>query len=175
MKSKLKTIVLGGGCFWCSEAVFSRIKGVVKITTGYAGGTTKNPDYKEISRGNTGHAEVIQLKYDHKIVSFEKLLDIFFTMHDPTSLNKQGRDIGTQYRSIILYISIDQKRKAELFMKKIKNDFDKPIVTEVKKLTKFYPAESYHQRYYEKNPYHPYCLLVISPKIRKVKKKFNLN
>ncbi len=171
MKNRLENIVFGGGCFWCTEAVFSRVKGVVKVICGYAGGKTKNPDYDKVSKGNTGHAEVIMIKYNPKIISFEEILDIFFIMHDPTSLNRQGGDIGSQYRSIILYISEDQKRKAELFIKRIQSNFNKLIVTEIKKLEKFYPAESYHQEYYEKNPNQPYCRLVISPKIKRLTNK----
>jgi peptide-methionine (S)-S-oxide reductase len=174
MKNKLETIVLGGGCFWCTEAVFSMLEGVVKVTPGYAGGTTENPTYEQVCGGDTGHAEVLRVEYDPELISFEKLLDVFFSMHDPTSINRQGNDTGSQYRSVILYSSGEQKKEAEEFIKRIQINFDKPVATEVKKLLKFYPAEPYHQDYYKKNPLQPYCLFVVRPKVDKVKKKFNL-
>ena len=163
----MNIIVLGGGCFWCTEAVFSRIK--VKVTPGYAGGNKKNPTYHEVCSGTTGHAEVIKIEYDNSI-KLEYLLEIFFKVHDPTLLNKQGNDIGTQYKSIILYTAEEQKKKIDLFIKKIQKYFDKPIVTELKKLDKFYPAEDYHKDYYKNNPLQPYCMFVIRPKINKIKK-----
>jgi peptide-methionine (S)-S-oxide reductase len=169
-----ETIVFGGGCFWCTEAVFSMIEGVVKTMPGYAGGTTKNPTYEEVCSGDTGHVEVLQVEYDPKIVALDKLLDVFFTMHDPTTIDRQGADVGSQYRSIILYTSDEQKRGAENFIKGIQKNFGKPIVTEVKKLDKFYPAESYHKDYYDKNKINPYCMFVVKPKIDKVKKRFGL-
>lgn len=168
-----ETIVFGGGCFWCIEAVFSMINGVVDVTTGYAGGKTEDPTYEQVCAGETGHAEVVKIEYGPHKVSLQTLLDIFFTIHDPTSLNRQGNDIGTQYRSIILYYSQDQKEKAETFIKKIQGNFDKPIVTEIKKLDHFYPAEPYHEKYFHKNPKQPYCKIVIAPKVEKAKKKFN--
>ena len=171
---QLETIVLGGGCFWCTEAVFSMLKGVVKVTPGYAGGKTKNPTYEQVCGGDTEHAEVLKIEYDPETVTPEKLLEVFFTMHDPTSLNRQGGDTGSQYRSIILYSSEKQKEKAEEFIKKIQSGFEKPVVTEIKELEQFYPAEPYHMEYYKKNPLQPYCLFVIRPKVDKVKKKFNL-
>jgi peptide-methionine (S)-S-oxide reductase len=174
MGNNTETIALGGGCFWCTEAVFKLFEGVVRAEPGYAGGNTKNPSYEEVCTGNTGHAEVLLLEYDSKLMPFEKILDIFFTMHDPTLLNRQGNDVGSQYRSIILYSSEEQKAKAEEFMKKLQKDFNRPIVTELKKLEVFYPAEDYHRDYYKKNHFQPYCLLVIGPKIAKVKKKFGL-
>jgi peptide-methionine (S)-S-oxide reductase len=169
-----ETIVFGGGCFWCTEAVFSMIEGVVKTMPGYAGGTTKNPTYEEVCSGDTGHVEVLQVEYDPKIVALDKLLDVFFTMHDPTTIDRQGADVGSQYRSIILYTSDEQKKGAENFIKGIQKNFGKPIVTEVKKLDKFYPAESYHKDYYDKNKINPYCMFVVKPKVDKVKKKFGL-
>jgi peptide-methionine (S)-S-oxide reductase len=169
-----ETIVFGGGCFWCTEAVFSMIEGVVKTMPGYAGGTTKNPTYEEVCSGDTGHVEVLQVEYDPKIVALDKLLDVFFTMHDPTTIDRQGADVGSQYRSIILYTSDEQKKGAENFIKGIQKNFGKPIVTEVKKLDKFYPAESYHKDYYDKNKINPYCMFVVKPKIDKVKKRFGL-
>lgn len=141
---------------------------------GYAGGNTKNPTYEEVCNGDTGHAEVLQIEYDPQKVSLDKLLQIFFEMHDPTTLNRQGADYGTQYRSIILYGSEEQKEATKDFIKKIQKDFDKPIVTEVKKLDKFYPAEDYHQKYFDNNSNQPYCTFVIGPKIQKIKKEFSL-
>ena len=161
-------IVLGGGCFWCTEAAFSMSK--VKVTPGYAGGSNKNPTYKEVCRGNTGHAEVIKVEYNDSI-KIEKLLKIFFIIHDPNLLNKQGNDVGSHYRSIILYTTDEQKKRIEIFIKNIQKNFDKPIVTEIKKLDKFYPAEDYHKEYYKNNPLQPYCMFVIRPKINKIKKE----
>ncbi len=174
MSSDIEIIVFGGGCFWCTEAVFSMFKGVVKTMPGYAGGITKNPTYDDVCGGATGHAEVLQIEYDPKIAPLGKLLEIFFKMHDPTSPNKQGADYGSQYRSIILYTSDAQKATIEKFVKEHQKDFDKPIVTDVKKLEKFYPAEQYHSKYYDKNRMQPYCMFVIDPKVAKIKKEFGL-
>lgn len=171
---KNDSIVFGGGCFWCTEAVFNLFEGVIATEPGYAGGTTKNPTYHEICEGTTGHAEVLKVDYDPKKISFEKLLDIFFNMHEPTLLNRQGGDVGTQYRSIVLYNTLTQKKQIEKFISEIQKKYSKPIVTEVKKLDIFYPAEEYHKRYYEKNPYQPYCGIVIGHKIDMIKKKYNL-
>lgn len=171
MKSQ---VVLGGGCFWCVEAVFKMLKGVSKVEPGYAGGTTENPTYEEVSSGRTGHAEVISIEYDPAQVSYRDLLTVFFGSHDPTTLNRQGADVGTQYRSIILTTNGEQKEEAEAFIKEL-NDSSKegePIVTEVAPLTKFYPAEDYHRDYYANNPNQGYCQLVINPKLEKVKAKF---
>jgi peptide-methionine (S)-S-oxide reductase len=170
----LKTIVLGGGCFWCTDAVFNRVKGVLDSTAGYAGGTAKNPGYKAVCRGNTGHAEVVQLTYDPAQISLEQILEIFFAAHDPTTVNRQGYDEGDQYRSVILYTTGDQKAVTEASIKKAQADHKDPIVTEVAKLDVFYPAEDYHQDYFEKNPHAPYCSSIISPKLKKVKEKFGL-
>jgi len=172
MSTNIETIVLGGGCFWCTEAVFLKIEGVLKITSGYSGGTTENPTYEQVCTGKTGHAEVLKIEYDPEIVTLETLLDIFFTIHDPTTLNRQGKDVGTQYRSIILFTTNEQKEKAVNFIKNIQKKFDKVIVTEIKQLTAFYPAETYHQNYYEKNPNNPYCAFQIPGKLAKVEKKF---
>ncbi|MDE1865150.1 MAG: peptide-methionine (S)-S-oxide reductase MsrA [Candidatus Micrarchaeota archaeon] len=169
-----ETIVFGGGCFWCTEAVFRLFKGVLETMPGYAGGTTPNPTYDQVCDGYTGHAEVLKVDYDPRIINLDKLLDIFFTMHDPTTLNRQGADVGTQYRSIILYTEERQKESAELFIKRIQPHYGSPIVTEVKKLDAFYPAEDHHRRYFEKNPRQGYCSVVIGPKIQKVKKKYGL-
>jgi peptide-methionine (S)-S-oxide reductase len=175
MKIKTDTIVFGGGCFWCTEAVFEMFRGVVRTEPGYAGGSTNNPDYKRVSSGTTGHAEVLKVEYDPNAVDLDKLLDVFFSMHDPTSVNRQDADIGTQYRSMILYTSNEQKVEIEAFMKRIQKDYQKRITTEVKMLDKFYPAEDYHRKYYDKNPHQPYCMLVISSKVNKIKKKYGLS
>lgn len=164
-------IVLGGGCFWCTEAIFNLLEGVKEVLPGYAGGVTQNPRYEEVSSGDTGHAEVVSVEYDPDRISLEELLDLFFATHNPTTPNRQGNDIGTQYRSIILYTSEDQRALIEEFMDRIGKDFDKPIVTEVKRLDAFYPAEDYHQGYYSRNTYQPYCRFVITPKIKKAKTK----
>lgn len=170
----LATAVFGGGCFWCTETLFERLKGVVSVKSGYAGGNTPNPTYDQVSTGKTGHAEVIEIKYNPTEVSYETLLDVFFATHDPTTLNRQGMDFGPQYRSIILYASDPQKKAALDYIQKLIQDkvFDKPIVTEVQPLDKFYGAEAYHQEYYRNNPNKPYCMVVISPKISKLRKKF---
>lgn len=159
------------------EAVFQMFKGVVKTEPGYAGGTTKNPTYEEVAYGgNPGyHAEALQVEYDPDIVSLDKLLDIFFKSHDPTSINFQGvADHGTEYRSIVLYNTAEQKKAVENFINRIKKDYDKPIVTEVKKLDMFYPAEKEHKDFYKKNPLNPYCIFVVRPKVSKIKKEFSL-
>jgi peptide-methionine (S)-S-oxide reductase len=162
---------LGGGCFWCTEAVFQMLPGVKSVSSGYAGGTKENPAYKEVCAGNTGHAEVIQIEYDPKVVSYEKLLETFWEAHDPTTLNRQGNDSGTQYRSIILYSSEAQKLAAEKSKAEAQKALGKPIVTEIVPLTKFYKAEDYHQDYYRDNPNQPYCRVVIRPKVEKFEKK----
>jgi peptide-methionine (S)-S-oxide reductase len=171
MKDNHEEIVLGGGCFWCTEAFFNTIKGVVRATPGYSGGTTDSPSYNQVCGGSTGHAEAVLVEYDPEQVSLEDLLEVFFLTHDPTTLNRQGADVGTQYRSIILYNSEDQKKRAEDFINKIAGDYDQPIVTELKRLERFYPAEEYHRGYFEKNPNQPYCRAVISPKLAKLRKK----
>ena len=169
----METIVLGAGCFWCTEAVFSRLKGVLKVTPGYSGGTTKNPTYGDVCSGKTGHAEVAEVEYDPKVLKLEKLFGLFFSAHDATSPGRQGGDVGGQYRSAIFCASKEQKKKAEEFIRKIQKDCKNPIVTEVKMLGKFYPAEDYHKQFYEKNRYHPYCLVVIGPKLAKIKDKIS--
>jgi peptide-methionine (S)-S-oxide reductase len=165
---KAKNIVLGGGCFWCTEAVFNTLKGIIKVTPGYAGGFTDNPTYRQVCDGATGHAEVVEVEYDPEAIALEDLLDVFFLAHDPTSKDRQGADVGTQYRSVILYTSEEQREIVERFMEGIRSQFDKPIVTEVKALGNFYPAEDYHQNYFEKNPNQPYCRAIISPKLKKL-------
>lgn len=174
MESKANKVVelatFGGGCFWCIEAVFKQVPGVISVTSGYAGGHTENPTYKEVCSGETGHAEVVQVEFDPQKVSYRELLDIFWQSHDPTSLNRQGADVGTQYRSIILYHNEEQKKIAEESKREISKYYDKPIVTEIVPLKKFYRAEEYHQNFYEKNPNYGYCVVVIKPKVEKVKK-----
>ncbi|UJG44073.1 MAG: peptide-methionine (S)-S-oxide reductase MsrA [Candidatus Heimdallarchaeum endolithica] len=172
----MKTIFLGGGCFWCIEAVFQQIKGVVKVTSGYAGGTFDNPTYEEICLGITGHAEVVKIEYVNNLISLEKLLEIFFEAHDPTTLDRQGNDIGSQYRSIILYAEEEQKKEIEDYILKLTLDmhYPNPIVTEVKIIDKFYRAEEYHQNYYQKNKNKAYCRAVIAPKLEKINKTFIL-
>jgi peptide-methionine (S)-S-oxide reductase len=163
----------GGGCFWCVEAIFQRLDGVKSVASGYAGGKTDNPTYKEICTGETGHAEVIQIEYDPKKISYQDLLDVFWQAHDPTTLNRQGADRGTQYRSIILYQDEGQKQLAEAAKKKAAGQFRDPIVTEIVPLTKFYKAEAYHQNYYNENQNAPYCQFVIRPKLDKLLKKLS--
>lgn len=163
--------VFGGGCFWCTEAVFQRLDGVISAQPGYAGGTTKNPTYEDVSSGETGHAEVIKIGYNPAKISYEDLLTVFFATHDPTTLNRQGNDVGTQYRSIILYSNDEQKEKAEKFIKEL-NKVGDEVVTELKTLDTVYPAEDYHKNYYEKNKDKAYCQVVISPKLEKLEKKF---
>lgn len=173
-KLGLKTIVLGGGCFWCSEAVFLLFPGVFSVTSGYAGGSTSKPTYEKVCAGKTGHAEVIQVEYDPKEMPLEELLNVFFAMHDPTTLNRQGADVGTQYRSIVLYTTDDQKKIIEKKMIQTQKEFANPIVTEVKKLEQFYPAEKHHQNYYEQNVEQTYCQVMISPKLKKIREKFKV-
>ncbi|MEM1058402.1 MAG: peptide-methionine (S)-S-oxide reductase MsrA [Verrucomicrobiota bacterium] len=162
-----KTAVVGGGCFWCTEAIFQRVDGVSKVVSGFAGGDVDNPTYKQVVGGRTGHAEVIQITYDPSKVSYPELLDIFLETHDPTTPNRQGNDIGPQYRSIILYQDDEQKQAAEAAKQKFNGIYQNPVVTEIKPLEKFYPAEDYHQDYFANNPGNPYCSLVIAPKVRK--------
>jgi len=169
MGSRTESIVLGGGCFWCTEACFDLVEGVLTATPGYAGGTTTDPTYEQVCRGKTGHAEVVRLEYDPARVSLGEILDIFFASHDPTSLDRQGADVGTQYRSIILYGSSEQKAAVDAFIVELQKEYSSPIVTEVRALDKFYPAEEYHRRYYARNPGGGYCKAVISPKVNEIK------
>lgn len=167
MKNK-ETAVFGGGCFWCTEAIFKRVKGVEKVEPGYAGGRTPNPSYKMVCTGTTGHAEVIRVTYDPQVVSFSDLMEIFWHAHDPTTLNRQGNDMGTQYRSIILYQDEDQKKSAETSLNETDAGgmFKKPIVTKIEPLDVFYTAEDYHFNYFANNPNQPYCRAVIAPKVQ---------
>jgi peptide-methionine (S)-S-oxide reductase len=171
---KNETVVFGGGCFWCTEAVFQKLKGVISVTSGYAGGNIDNPNYYEVSAGKTQHAEVIKVVFDPKIISFNDLLAVFFAVHNPTSMNRQGNDVGTQYRSVIMYTSEVQKKEAEEAIKKINdsNEFESPVVTEVVPFQKFFTAEEYHQNYYQKNEGEPYCAYVIAPKLKHLQEKF---
>lgn len=174
MNNNLETITFGGGCFWCVESCFNLLKGVDKAVSGYSGGHKSNPTYEEICTGETGHAEVVQISYDPKIISYEQLMDVFFFLHDPTQLNRQGNDIGTQYRSVIFYKDDAEKLKAETALKKSEESgkWNGKYVTEITKFEKFWPAEQYHQGYYNENPTQPYCSAVVGPKIQKFKKHF---
>ena len=169
---KYEKATLGGGCFWCTEAVFKEVKGVVEAEPGYSGGHIKNPAYREVTTGRTGHAEVVQITFDPAVVSFAKILEYFFATHDPTTLNRQGADVGTQYRSAIFYHSPEQKLAAEKLIQQLENDrvYDRPIVTEVTPFTAFYKAEDYHKNYFERNGRQPYCRMVVAPKVDKIKK-----
>jgi len=166
---------LGAGCFWCTEAVFERINGVEKVVSGYSGGHVKNPSYKEVCNGTTGHAEVCQVYFNPGIISFRELLDVFWHTHDPTTLNRQGNDVGTQYRSVIFYHNDDQKKTAEKSKQEMTNSgtFEDPIITEINPLINFYEAEDYHQDYFNNNPNQPYCSFVIAPKVKKLKAKYS--
>jgi len=174
MNQKKEIAVFGGGCFWCTEAVFKMLKGVTSVLPGYAGGTIKNPTYDEVSKGTTGHAEVIKLEFNPEEISYPDLLTVFFASHDPTTLNRQGNDVGTQYRSVIFYTTPQQKQQIEVFIKELNasSQEGKPIVTEIKPLAEVYPAEDYHKNYYDRNKNAPYCELVINPKLDKVQQKF---
>ncbi|MDR3571482.1 MAG: peptide-methionine (S)-S-oxide reductase MsrA [Candidatus Pacebacteria bacterium] len=169
-----KTAVFGGGCFWCTEAVFEMLKGVSKVESGYAGGAKENPSYEQVSNGTTGHAEVIRVTYDPSIISYEDLLTVFFGSHDPTTPNRQGPDVGEQYRSVILYQSEEEKAVAQKLIKEVNESLndDTRVVTQVIPLEHFYKAEEYHQDYFKTNTNAPYCQLIIEPKIEKVKKRF---
>jgi peptide methionine sulfoxide reductase msrA/msrB len=171
---QLEMITLGGGCFWCIEAIFEELKGVKKVESGYSGGKTEHPTYNEVSSGKTGQAEVVQITYDPNVISLEELLEVFFTLHDPTTLNRQGADAGTQYRSAIFYHNEEQKNIAQKAIVTLNQNkvFDNPIVTEVTAYSKFYKAENYHQEYYELNKEQPYCKAVIKPKMDKLHKVF---
>lgn len=168
-----ETITLAGGCFWCIEAVLLDLKGVEKVVSGYTGGKVKNPGYKEVCSGLTGHAEAVQVTFNPEVIKLEDILEVFWTAHDPTTLNRQGADVGTQYRSAIFYNTDAQKEIAERSIKEVATKiWDDPIVTEVSHITEFYPAEAYHQNYYNQNKNQPYCQVVINPKVKKVREKF---
>ena len=171
-EKKTETIHLGGGCFWCVEAVFEEVNGVVDVISGYAGGDKKNPTYHEVTQGETNHAEICKITYNTSKIKLQNLLEIFFLTHDPTTLNRQGNDIGKHYRSIILFNNKEEEEIIKKYIKKINQEiFDNKIVTEVKKITAFYPAEEYHQGYYKLNTQQPYCNAIITPKILKAREK----
>lgn len=170
----MQNAVFANGCFWCTEAVFSSLKGVSSVVSGYSGGTTPDPTYELVHTGTTGHAEAIKIEYDPAVISYDDLLNVFFNTHDPTTLNRQGNDVGTEYRSIIFYGDEEQKKAAEAFIAELNMSkaYDKPVVTEVKPLNIFYPAESYQQDYYKHHADQPYCQIVIAPKLEKLQKRF---
>lgn len=174
MTRNLTTAVFAGGCFWCTEAVFNRLKGVSSAEPGYAGGSVIDPSYEQVSSGKTGHAECIKIEYDPEVIGYDDLLTVFFATHDPTQLNRQGNDVGTQYRSVIFYTNHDQQREALSMIKKLSEEqvYGNDIVTTVEPFTKFYPAEDYHLNYYERNQNQPYCQVVINPKLHKLKERF---
>ncbi len=165
---------LAGGCFWCLESAYNRLEGVAEALSGYMGGASENPSYQQICAGDTGHAEVVQIRFDPARISYRDLLEIFFTLHDPTTLNRQGNDVGTQYRSAIFWHDAAQKAEAEAVIREITAEkaFDRPIVTEVTEASRFWPAEDHHQRYYDQNPGQPYCMFVVEPKLAKFRGKF---
>lgn len=168
--NRTDTIVLGGGCFWCLEAVYEELEGIVDVVSGYADGTTMNPTYEEVCSGKTGHAEVVQIRFDSSRIPLEQILEMFWKCHDPTTINRQGADVGTQYRSIILYNNDAQKRIAEYSKQTVQREFENDIVTAIQPLKTFFYAEEYHQNYFAKNPEAPYCVFVIQPKLEKVKR-----
>ncbi|MDX1420824.1 MAG: peptide-methionine (S)-S-oxide reductase MsrA [Rubricoccaceae bacterium] len=174
MNETLATATFGGGCFWCVEAVMQPLRGVTQVTSGYAGGRVKNPSYREVCAGRTGHAEVVQVTYDPDEISYRDLLFVFFATHNPTTRNRQGADVGSQYRSIVLYETEDERATAEAVIAELEAEgvFDQPIVTEVAPLEAFYPAEAHHQDYYRRNPQAPYCQAVIAPKVAKLRARF---
>ena len=168
----LDTATLGAGCFWCVEAIYQDLKGVESVISGYSGGAISNPDYREISSGMTGHAEVCQIMFDPKVIAFDQILEVFWEVHDPTTLNRQGADVGTQYRSVIFYHNEEQKKLAESSKGKMTSYFKDPIVTEITAYKDFFKAEDYHQDYFSNNPSQPYCSVVIGPKVKKFRKKY---
>ena len=171
---KLEVAVLAGGCFWCLEAVFDQVSGVTDVVSGYAGGNRPSPTYEQVCSGDTGHAEVVKVTFDPAVISFDEILGIFFSIHDPTTLNRQGADVGTQYRSAIFFTSLQQKDAAEAMLQQLAEEkvWDNPVVTEIKPLDVFFPAEDYHQEYFARNPYQGYCQFVVAPKVNKFKKKY---
>jgi peptide-methionine (S)-S-oxide reductase len=173
-EQKNETAILGGGCYWCLEVVYQRVRGVEKVESGFSGGYIKNPAYREVTSGNTGHAEVVKITYNPEVITYEVLLSIFFTIHDPTTLNRQGADVGTQYRSVIFYINEEQKKVAKAVMSQMtdKQIYDDPIVTQLVEEAPFYKAEDYHQNYYNNNAQQPYCQVVVAPKVRKFREKY---
>lgn len=174
MNNNLQTAVFGGGCFWCTEAVFQKLRGVKSVLPGYSGGAIDSPTYEQVSSGQSGHAEAIQFEFDPALISYQDLLNVFFATHDPTTLNRQGNDVGTQYRSTIFYATEEQKQQAQEMIAKLTEEkvFADPIVTTLEPLTKFFEAEDYHKNYYQRNENQPYCQIIINPKLKKLKEKF---
>lgn len=174
MSQNLEVATLGGGCFWCLEAVYDQLKGVVEVVSGYSGGHVLNPTYEEVCGKQTGHAEVVQVTFDPSVISYREILEVFFTIHDPTTLNRQGNDVGPQYRSVIFYHSPQQKTVAGEVMQAFTQSrvWENPIVTELTAFDRFYPAEDYHQEYFKRNPYQPYCAFVVGPKLAKFRKQY---
>ena len=168
----MATATFGGGCFWCTEAALKELDGVESVVSGYAGGHTEDPGYREVCSGNTGHAEVVQVEYDDETLGYDDLLEVFFAVHDPTQLNRQGPDVGTQYRSIVLYHDDDQQRQAQAYIEALDEEYDDDVVTELVALDTFYRAEEKHQDYFEKNPSDAYCQMHARPKVEKVQKRF---
>ncbi|WP_049985921.1 peptide-methionine (S)-S-oxide reductase MsrA [Halobellus rufus] len=168
----LETATFGGGCFWCTEAAMKELSGVESVTSGYAGGETEDPTYREVCSGSTGHAEVVQVEFDPDLISYVDLLEVFFATHDPTQLNRQGPDVGTQYRSIVLYHDDEQRREVEAYVDALDGEYDDAVVTEIEPLDRFWPAEEYHQDYFEKNPSDAYCRMHAAPKVEKVRERF---
>ncbi|MDQ6672521.1 MAG: peptide-methionine (S)-S-oxide reductase MsrA [Chloroflexota bacterium] len=173
-ESRTETATLGGGCFWCLEAVYNELRGVERVISGYAGGQVPFPTYEQVCSGRTGHAEVVQVDFDPRVISYREILEVFFTIHDPTTLNRQGADVGTQYRSAIFYNSPEQQAVAQAVIEQTHaaGIWRSPIVTQVEPLDRFYPAEAYHQNYFEQNQYQPYCQIVIAPKVAKVRERY---
>lgn len=174
MSDRREVATLAGGCFWCLEPAYDELRGVVDVVSGYSGGTVPDPSYEAVCAGTTGHAEVVQVTFDPEEVSFREILEVFFTLHDPTTLNRQGNDVGTQYRSAVFYHSPEQKATAEEVIAELEREkvWDDPIVTEVAPFTEFYPAEAYHQEYFRRNPQQPYCQVVVAPKVAKFRKRY---
>lgn len=172
--AQTEKVILGGGCFWCVEAAINQLQGVESVVSGYMGGRVENPTYQQVCSGKTGHVEVAEITFDPSVITFEDLLHVFFTLHDPTTLNRQGNDVGTQYRSVIFYLNEEQKKTSEKVIAELTKDklFKDPIVTAVEPASKFYPAEDYHQNYLANNPSQPYCMFVVAPKAQKVREKF---
>lgn len=170
--TKTEIAYLGGGCFWCTEAVFKELKGVINVEPGYSGGLVPNPDYETVCSGTTGHAEIVKVEFDPRIISYQEILQVFFDIHDPTTLNRQGNDVGSQYRSIVLVVNSGQRQIAQKTIQTLKDNFPNSIVTEVVDFKNFYPAEDEHHNYYAKNPVNPYCSFVIAPKMKHFREKY---
>ncbi|RBI62251.1 peptide-methionine (S)-S-oxide reductase [halophilic archaeon] len=172
MSETSRSATFGGGCFWCTEAAMKELDGVASVTSGYAGGHVENPSYRQVCTGDTGHAEVVQVEYDPEVITYDELLEVFFATHDPTQLNHQGPDVGTQYRSIVLYHDDDQRERVEAYVEALDEEYDDDVVTEIEPLETFYRAEENHQDYFEKNPDDAYCQMHAAPKVEKVREKF---